>query len=64
MQTMFDAAKNDRTEHVEPAARKVEVDEDYDNNSEEDKRAMGSGASRSSPQNGMMNGQMKQEQAV
>ena len=64
MHTMFDAAKDERSEHVEPAARKVEVDEDYDNNSEDEKRALGSGGTRSSPQNGMVNGQLKQEAAL
>lgn len=64
MHTMFDTAKDERKEHVEQAARKVEVDEDYDINSDEEKRAIGSGGVRNSPQNGMMNGQMKQETTV
>lgn len=38
MQSILDAPKDDRAEHVEQAARKVEVDEDYDDNSEDDKR--------------------------
>jgi glucose repression mediator protein len=64
MHSIFDAAKEERKEHVEPAARKVEVDEDYDNNSDDDKRALGSAGARSSPQSAMMNGQMKQETVV
>jgi general transcriptional corepressor CYC8 len=64
MHSMFEGQKEERKEHAEPAARKVEVDEDYDNNSDDDKRAMGSGGARSSPQNTMMNGQMKQETVV
>jgi hypothetical protein len=65
MHSLFEAAKEERKEHVEPAARKVEVDEDYDNNnSDDDKRALGSGGARSSPQNTMMNGPMKQETVV
>lgn len=40
MHSIVDAPKEEpRKEVVEPAARKVEVDEDYDNNSEDDKRA-------------------------
>ena len=64
MHSLFEGQKEERKEHAEPAARKVEVDEDYDNNSDDDKRAMGSGGARSSPQNTMMNGQMKQETVV
>lgn len=64
MHSMFEAPKDERKEHVEPAARKVEVDEDYDNNSEDEKRALGSGGARNSPQNGMMNGPLKQETVV
>jgi len=40
MQSILDGPKEERKEHVEPAARKVDVDEDYDNNSEDDKRAV------------------------
>jgi hypothetical protein len=65
MHPLYEAAKEERKEHVEPAARKVEVDEDYDNNnSDDDKRVLASGGARSSPQNAMMNGQMKQETVV
>ncbi|KAL6247968.1 glucose repression mediator protein [Rhinocladiella similis] len=39
MQTLLDGSKEERPEHVEQAARKVDVDEDYDNNSEDDRRA-------------------------
>lgn len=49
MQSILDAPKDDRKDHVEQAARKVDVDEDYDNNSEDDKRAPPS-AAVSSPQ--------------
>ncbi|EXJ57830.1 uncharacterized protein A1O5_12388 [Cladophialophora psammophila CBS 110553] len=49
MQSILDAPKEDRKEQVEQAARKVDVDEDYDNNSEDDKRAPPS-AALSSPQ--------------
>jgi hypothetical protein len=38
MQSILDGPKDERQEHVEQAARKVEVDEDYDNNSEDDKQ--------------------------
>lgn len=48
MQSILDGPKDERPEHVEQAARKVEVDEDYDNNSEDDRRA-GTGP-MSSPQ--------------
>lgn len=42
MQTILDGPKEDRKEPVEQAARKVEVDEDYDNNnSDDDRRATG-----------------------
>ena len=64
MHTIFDAAKEDRKEHNEPAARKMEVDEDYDNNSEDDKRALGSAGPKSSPPNGILNSVPKQEAAA
>ncbi|KAK4935282.1 glucose repression mediator protein [Elasticomyces elasticus] len=51
MQSILDAPKDDRAEHVEQAARKVEVDEDYDDNSDDDKRpAPGAMSGLSSPQ--------------
>ncbi|RJE16642.1 hypothetical protein PHISCL_11021, partial [Aspergillus sclerotialis] len=49
--SILDGPKEDRKEQVEQAARKVDVDEDYDNNSEDDKRAPPS-AALSSPQVG------------
>jgi general transcriptional corepressor CYC8 len=65
MQTMFEPApKEDRPDPVEPAARRVEVDEDYDNNSEEEKRNTGSGGARVSPPNAPSAGPLKQEMAV
>ncbi len=66
MHSMFETQKDERKEQTEAAARKVEVDEDYDNNSEDEKRAMGSGGVKNSPQNGMIHGPglMKQETAV
>ncbi|KEF57442.1 glucose repression mediator protein [Exophiala aquamarina CBS 119918] len=48
MQSILDGPKEDRKEHLEQAARKVDVDEDYDNNSEDDKRA--AAAAINSPQ--------------
>jgi hypothetical protein len=41
MHSIMDAPKEERKEHMEQAARKVDVDEDYDNNSEDDKRTAG-----------------------
>ena len=43
----------------EHAARKMEVDEDYDNAGEDDKRAVPTG--RTSPRAGLINGQTKAE---
>ena len=62
MHTLFDTPKEERKEQIEPAARKVEVDEDYDNNSEDDKRNLGS-MGRNSPQSNIRNGAPKQEVA-
>lgn len=42
MSTILDSGKDDRKEPAEQAARKMDVDEDYDNNSEDDRKA-GSG---------------------
>ena len=47
-------------EPYEPAARKMDVDEDYDEDVEDEKRMIGSGG-RNSPQRGIMNGQPKSE---
>lgn len=38
MNTMYDAAKEERKEQVEGAARKVNVDEDYDDEGEDEKK--------------------------
>jgi hypothetical protein len=65
------APKEDRRDDHEPAARKVDVDEDYDDDVEDDKRHIMSsgrqGPERTSPPsangmhggNGMMNGMPK-----
>ena len=50
-------------EAYEPAIRKVDVDEDYDDEGEDEKRPGGSGG-RNSPQRGIMNGQTKIEAAA
>ena len=52
--------RDDRRETYEPAARKMDVDEDYDDEAEEEKRLGGSGG-RNSPQRGLINGQAKAE---
>ncbi|ERF76950.1 hypothetical protein EPUS_02662 [Endocarpon pusillum Z07020] len=44
MNTMYDAAKEERKEQVEGAARKVNVDEDYDDDGEDEKKAVLSGS--------------------
>ena len=41
MSTILDGPKQERHEPDEPAARKMDLDEDYDNNSEDDKRGSG-----------------------
>ena len=51
--------REDRREAYESAARKMEVDEDYDDEGEDEKRGANS-AGRNSPR-GMLNGQPKQE---
>ena len=60
MQTMLEGPKEDRKEPVENAARKVDVDEDYDN-SEDDKKPA---AMRNSPQSANAATMPKQEVAV
>lgn len=56
-----DAGRDERSrEAYESAARKMEVDEDYDDDGEDEKRN-GSSGGRNSPQRGMMNGQTKIE---
>ena len=44
----------------EPASRKMDVNEDYDDEDEDDKRLGGSGG-RNSPQRTSMNGPLKSE---
>lgn len=61
-QPLAETNRDDRRDY-EPAARKVEVDEDYDDEVEDEKRAGGSGG-RGSPQRGMVNGQAKAEVAA
>ena len=51
MHTILDGPKEDRKENAEPAARKMEVDEDYDMNSEDDKRGGSATASGSATKN-------------
>ena len=59
---MAETPKEERKPEMhEPAARKMEVDEDYDEDGEDEKRPMGSGQARNSPQNTQMNGQPKTE---
>ncbi len=40
MNIMYDAAKEERKEQVEGAARKVNVDEDYDDDGEDEKKVV------------------------
>lgn len=69
IQPAVEPPKEERKETVEPAARKMDVDEDYDNNSEDDRRG-GSGtapgtATKNSPVQGTpSNGVPKQEVAA
>jgi general transcriptional corepressor CYC8 len=51
MHTILDGSKEDRKENIEPAARKMEVDEDYDNNSDDDKRGGSATASGTATKN-------------
>ena len=57
---MVEPPRDGGREPYEAAARKVDVDEDYDDEAEDDKRMAGSGG-RNSPQRGLMNGQAKTE---
>jgi general transcriptional corepressor CYC8 len=52
MQSILDGPKDERKEQVEQAARKVEVDEDYDNNSDDDKQRGPPSGAVNSPQVG------------
>ena len=55
-----EAGRDDRREVYEPASRKMDVNEDYDDEDEDDKRLGGSGG-RNSPQRTSMNGPPKIE---
>ena len=55
-----DAGREERREAYEAAARKMEVDEDYDDEGEEERRKEGSGGGNS-PQHNNLNGQPKVE---
>ena len=55
-----DTGREERREAYEAAARKMEVDEDYDDEGEEEKRKEGSGGGNS-PQHNNLNGQSKLE---
>ena len=64
---MMEPQQEQKQELIEAAARKVDVDEDYDNNSEDEKRAAFTAVSasaeapRDSPANGNMTTMPKQE---
>ena len=60
---MAEVARDERREAFEPAARKMDMDEDYNDEIEDDKRMAGSGGHNSPQQRGppMMNGQPKVE---
>ena len=57
---MSKSSQDDRQEAYEHAIRKIEVDEDYDEEGDEEKRKEGSGG-RNSPQHSSVNGQPKVE---
>ncbi|KAL8727680.1 MAG: hypothetical protein Q9181_005620 [Wetmoreana brouardii] len=62
--SLAEPGRDDRRENLESAARKMDMDEDYDDDGEDDKRMGGSGG-RNSPRNGgIMNGQPKTEVAT
>jgi hypothetical protein len=71
MNTMYDAAKEERKEQVEGAARKVNVDEDYDDDADDEKKPLLSagggvgigGSGQTSPMGmaGVAGGQLKTE---
>ena len=65
MHSILDGPKDDRKEQVEQAARKVDVDEDYDNNSEDEKQRGPPSGSVNSPQvGGPPSATPKQEQTT
>ncbi|KAI4142275.1 MAG: hypothetical protein L6R39_005004 [Caloplaca ligustica] len=59
--SMAEPGRDERQETYESAARKMEVDEDYDDEGDDDKRISGSGGQNSPQHGGMMNGQPKTE---
>ena len=58
---MAEVARDERREPYEPAARKMEVDEDYDDEGEDEKRIAASVGRSSPPRATMMNGPAKTE---
>lgn len=58
---MAEVSRDERREPYEAAARKMEVDEDYDDEGEDDKRLPAGSGGRNSPQRAMMNGPSKTE---
>ena len=58
---MAEPSRDERRETFESAARKMEVDEDYDDEGDDDKRLGGSGGRNSPQRSGLMNGQPKTE---
>lgn len=63
LQSIPESSREERKETYEAASRKMEVDEDYDDEGEDNKRGGASGG-RNSPARGMMNGQPKQESST
>lgn len=61
---MVEGSRDERKDQIEPPARKMDVDENYDDDGDEEKRNMGSGGARNSPQSGMMNGPSKAEHSA
>lgn len=57
---MSETVRDDRQDVYESASRKMEINEDYDDEENDDKRAGGSGG-RNSPQRNILNGQPKIE---
>lgn len=51
---MTEVPRDERREPYEAAARKMEVDEDYDDEGEDDKRLSAGSGGRNSPQRAMM----------
>ncbi|KAL9115237.1 MAG: hypothetical protein Q9227_001031 [Pyrenula ochraceoflavens] len=64
MHSMSEAPRDERKEQIEPAARKMDVDENYDEDGDDERKNPGSAGIRNSPQNGIMNGPSKAEQSA